>query len=82
VAGPHAPMVGNEWRSVAGPPRRGRVQWSEATSFGKVQGSLWELGLVRGWLGRSGHDGRASGGSSRRRGVHWSFGLVRGSEAR
>jgi hypothetical protein len=63
------PVVGSEWRAVAGPPRCGRVQSSEATSFGRVQGSLW-----RAWLGA----GASSPWRPRlgRRGVHRSCGLV------
>jgi hypothetical protein len=48
VVGPRASATDIEWRSVAGPPQRGRILSSEATSFEKVQGSLWQAWLSDG----------------------------------
>jgi hypothetical protein len=53
VAGPRASAVDSEQRAVAGPPWRGRVQPSEATSYGWVRGSLWQAWLDDGVVGAS-----------------------------
>jgi hypothetical protein len=49
VAGPRAPAACSEWWAMPGPPRRGRVQSNEDTSFERMRGSLW-----RAWFGQWG----------------------------
>jgi hypothetical protein len=46
VTGPHIVAVDRERLAVAGLLRCGRVNSSEATSYGRVRGSLWCA-----WLG-------------------------------
>jgi hypothetical protein len=56
VTGPRTPAADREWLAVVGLLRRGRVNLSEATSYGRVRGSLWCSRLGDGWSGWPGHD--------------------------
>jgi hypothetical protein len=57
VTGHRAPAANRERLAVARLHLCGRVQSSEATSCGRVRGSLWCTWLGDGWSGRAAHGG-------------------------
>jgi hypothetical protein len=53
VAGPRTPIVGHERLAMVGLLRCGKANLSEATSCGRVRGSLWCSQLGDGVVGMS-----------------------------
>jgi hypothetical protein len=81
VTGPRTPTADLERLTVARLLRRGRVNSSEATSCGRVRGSLWCTWLGDGVVRVARPRRRVSGGNGGRCGARWSWGFARGSEA-
>jgi hypothetical protein len=83
VTGPRTPAADHERLAVAGLLRRGTVNSSEATSCGKVRGSLWCARLgngVAGWPGHNGEFRAAMAGGAELAGVGVLLGEVRRGE--